>query len=113
MEIRLQGIAAPEDRRGRVDWGGKLATQALEALALGKHVVCYLDGSAANRRPVAACEVDGVDLGEAMVRGGFARDCPSFSKGRYSSAENTARLNGSRLYSFYKLPDYCRLSAKN
>lgn len=33
VELRLQGIAAPEDRRGKIDDGGKDATAALKALA--------------------------------------------------------------------------------
>ena len=64
VEIRLQGIAAPEDRRGKVDPGGPEATAALRSIAQGEPIVCYLDGTAAGKRPVGVCEVDGVDVGD-------------------------------------------------
>ncbi len=107
VELRLQGIAAPEDRRGKVDDGGKEATTALKALAQGRTVVCYLDGTTANRRPVGVCEVDGRDIGQAMVRGGWARDCPAYSKGRYKASEMQARSSGRNLSLIYALPTYC------
>lgn len=109
VEIRLQGIAAPEDRRGRVDPMGKAATAALERLALGRMVTCHLDGTTAGRsgRPVAICRVDGMDLGREMVRQGFARDCPAYSLGRYHLDEMKARQDGNNLSAVYDVPDYC------
>lgn len=107
IEIRLQGIAAPEDRRGQVDPGGKEATKALEAMALGKQVICHLDGTATDKRPVGVCSVDGQDVGREMVRAGFARDCPIFSLGRYAQDESAARTDGKDLSIIYDLPGYC------
>ena len=106
-EVRLQGLAAPEDRRGRVDPGGKEATAALQALVEGKPVVCFLDGTKTRGRPVGVCEYQGVDVATILVRDGFARDCPRFSKGRYADAEATARANGRDLSLIYELPKYC------
>jgi len=82
VEVRLQGIAAPEYRRGQTEAGGREALRALEALAKGKVVRCVLDGTTARRRPVGICYFDGQDLGAAMLEAGFARDCPRYSKGR-------------------------------
>lgn len=50
VEVRLQGIAAREDRRGQVDAGGKAATAALERLADDQYVIYYLE---VNREAVA------------------------------------------------------------
>lgn len=108
VEVRLQGIAAPEDRRGQVDVGGKEATAALESLALGQLTVCILDGTTARRRPVGMCMVNGLDIGGEMVRTGFARDCPSYSRSRYARLEAEARAVGRDLSQIYALPDYCR-----
>lgn len=109
VEVRLRGIAAPEDRRGRVDPGGKDATAALEALVSGRFVICYLDGTTAGRtgRPVGVCALDGQDIGLTMVQNGWARDCPNYSQGRYKDAERQARMNGKDLSKTYALPKYC------
>lgn len=96
VEIRLQGIAAPED-----------ASTALSGLVMGKPVTCYLDGTTARGRPVGVCHVDGVDVGEVMVRNGFARDCPRYSGGRYADAENLVVKSGRDLSANYPLPRYC------
>lgn len=41
-EIRLQGIAAPEDNPNNREPGGRAATDALERLVKGRPVTCYL-----------------------------------------------------------------------
>lgn len=111
VEIRLKGIAAPEDGRHKVEPGGTAATQHLRSLAEGKHVICELDGTTTGRgssnRPVAICFVEGRDLGEAQVAAGHARDCRRFSGGRYRDDEISARANGRDLSSIYPLPAYC------
>lgn len=108
VEIRLQGIAAPE----LGDPGGPIATQALIQLVAGRDVWCFLDGTRAgpSQRPVAVCYVrrDGfIDVGAELVRTGFARDCPGYSGGRYQDAEAEARAMGRDLSATYPLPDYC------
>jgi hypothetical protein len=46
------------------------------------------------RRTFATCRVDGVDLGEWLVRQGLALDWPRYSNGRYRGAENDAARAG-------------------
>lgn len=103
VEVRLQGIAAPElkDSMGRESYLG------LADLAEGKDVVCELDGTTANRRPVGVCYVDGQDIGRQMIVAGLARDCPRYSKGRYRDAEAQAARAGRDLSAVYELPGYC------
>jgi len=107
VEIRLQGIASPEDG----DTGGGEASAHLRALADGKRVICELDGTVtgdrSHRRPVGVCRIDGSDLGFLQVEGGFARDCPRYSAGRYAEAERRAQAKGRNLSAFYPLPNYC------
>ncbi|TIW88682.1 MAG: thermonuclease family protein, partial [Mesorhizobium sp.] len=43
------------------------------------------------RRMVAVCTAAGIDIGEWMVRKGFAVDWPKYSAGFYSKAETEAR----------------------
>lgn len=109
VRVRLWGIAASEDRRGLVQPGGPEARAALAALIDGRQVTCDLDGSTAGRslRPVGLCRAGQVDLGEAMVRGGWARDCPAHSGEAYAQAEAAARAEGSDLSARYPLPGYC------
>ena len=109
VRVRLWGIAAPEDRRGLVQPGGPEARAALAALVAGRRVRCELDGTTAGRgsRPVAVCFVGGRDLAEALVRGGWARDCPAHSGGAYATAEAEARAAGRDLAAGYPLPGYC------
>ena len=104
QEVRLQGIAAPEwDERG-----GAQATAALRSMAEGRHVVCHLDGTTTYDRVVGRCAVDGQDVGAALVVGGFALDCPRYSRGDYARHEAAARAAGRDLASVYRRPGYCR-----
>lgn len=41
-------------------------------------------------RTVATCSVDGVELGEWLVRGGRALDWPKYSRGKYDGAQREA-----------------------
>lgn len=108
-DIRLQGIAAPEDNSRKRDPGGPESAANLRALVEGKAVVCRPDGTKTRGRPVATCyRIDGmVELGMYQVETGHARDCPRFSKGRYSAAEAKARAAGRDLSAIYPLPGYC------
>lgn len=103
VEVRLQGIAAPE----LSERGGPESHNNLVGLVGNKLVLCELDGTTANRRPVGVCFVDGQDVGELQVRMGHARDCPRYSKGRYRSAEEAAQSDGMVLSEIYALPAYC------
>lgn len=112
VEVRLQGIAAPEDSNLSRQSGGPEATAELRRLAEGREVSCRLDGTTTGRdtgnRPVGRCTAGDADLGESLVRGGFARDCPVFSGGDYAEAEAAAQRAGLDLSRIYDLPGYCR-----
>lgn len=76
--IRLHAIDAPEMRQLCVTMGGKrwqCGIDAAEALYQRTHrriVHCEPTGQDRNRRVVARCYLDGVDLGGWMVRQGWA-----------------------------------------
>jgi endonuclease YncB( thermonuclease family) len=109
VEVRLQGIAAPEwsDWAGH-DPGGGTALRGLASMVDGRKVRCELDGTTASSgRPVGICFVDGHDVGRRMVKMGLARDCPRFSGGRYEEAEAQARMRSADLSRIYDLPGYC------
>ena len=95
--IRLFGIDAPEarqqcrDAQGADYACGRDAARILTALIGGRPVSCTLVTHDQYARDVATCEAKGHDLGEAMVRAGYARDYPRHSKGRYAAAERDAR----------------------
>jgi len=103
VEVRLQGIAAPEMREPM----GRESYLGLAHLVDGKEVRCELDGTVANRRPVGVCFVAGRDVGRAQVEAGLARDCATYSKGRYRDVELQARAEGNDLSRAYELPGYC------
>ena len=107
VEVRLQGIAAPEDSHHKTEPGGKASTLNLKELVDGELVVCHLDGSTAGKRPVGVCFVDGIEVNKHQIATGHARDCPAFSKGRYNEDEVRARKAGNNLSLIYDLPDYC------
>jgi micrococcal nuclease len=107
IDMRLQGIAAPEDFGRKRQPGGPEATANLQKLVGDKVVACTPDGTKARGRPVVTCKVGGVDVGLLQVEQGFARDCPRYSKGRYADAELRARAAGRNLSSIYPLPSYC------
>ncbi len=110
VEVRLQGIAAPEwGGAGGNHPGGRAARDALARLIGGRPVLCELDGTtASSNRPVGICYVDGQDVGEVLVAQGHARDCPRYSQGRYAEVERQAKAQGSDLSRIYDLPGYCR-----
>jgi endonuclease YncB( thermonuclease family) len=95
--IRLFGIDAPEgrqqcrDAKGEDYACGREAARILTALIGGRPVSCTLVTHDQYARDVATCQAKGHDLGEAMVRAGYARDYARHSKGRYAAAERDAR----------------------
>ncbi|MBC9177593.1 thermonuclease family protein [Pseudoroseomonas ludipueritiae] len=109
--IRLRGIDALEsDQRctSRSQGGfdcGKQARDALVALIGGADITCVPDGSETYGRIVATCSVPRrsgsgtVELNAAMVRTGFAFDCPRFSKGAYADEEKAAKAAQSGAWS--------------
>ena len=76
--IRLLEIDAPEsaqlcqDEQGRDYACGEAASAAMARMVEGARVVCQARERDVYGRPLARCEVEGRDLGEAMVRQGHA-----------------------------------------
>ena len=86
VRIRLQGVDAPErrttcqDAQGR-DWAcGAWATRQLRALIGARELVCRDLGERTHGRTVAACTLDGQDLGAMLVAEGIVRACPRFAR---------------------------------
>lgn len=91
IEVRLFGIDAPElsqtCMRGARAWHcGSEAAEALRAASRGKEVVCRPREHDRYGRTVALCHAAGLDLGAAMVKGGFA-----LAYGSYEADEREAR----------------------
>jgi endonuclease YncB( thermonuclease family) len=98
--IRLWGIDAPESShlcRGEDSSQyrcGSKAANDLDAYVARRPVNCVplsLDHMA---RTAATCSVNGVDLGEWLVRNGLALDWLQYSKGRYTGAQRDAERAG-------------------
>ena len=96
-KIRLQGVSAPELDEPL----GLKAKDFMRKFLNGKQVTCKLDGTVTYDRKVAICFIDGEDIAIPLVSAGLARDCPKFSKGRYSTIERADA------HERIKLPDYC------
>jgi endonuclease YncB( thermonuclease family) len=99
VEIRLYGIDAPEYRqycfrRGRPWPCGIDATRVLRALIANRPVACRAREEDRYGRTVAACSVEGRDLGAAMVAGGHA-----VAYGAYALEELAARNAGRGIWS--------------
>jgi endonuclease YncB( thermonuclease family) len=95
-DIRLVGIDAPElyqtcrDERGRQWPCGREAHARLKALISRGEVRCVPSGRDRFNRALALCSAGPVtDLGEVMVRDGYAIDF--MNSGRYAGAEAEAR----------------------
>jgi endonuclease YncB( thermonuclease family) len=97
VRVRLHGIDAPErdqdcrDANGRTYSCGRAAMRALTDAIGGHSVTCTPVDVDQYDRDVARCTVDDADLGEIMVRGGYALDYERHSRGRYAEAEREAR----------------------
>src|SRR6478672_5992917 len=92
--IRLWGIDAPESTqlcRGDDSLQyrcGARAANDLDAFIARRPVNCMPMNLDQYGRTVATCSAGGADLGEWLVRNGFALDWPQYSKGRYEAAQH-------------------------
>lgn len=97
QRVRLWGIDAPErdqscaDAQGNPYACGMVATAHLSRLVLGKPIECWVEDTDRYGRLVATCTAGAADLGEAMVRDGWAIDYARYSKGAYREVEAEAR----------------------
>lgn len=89
---RLHGIDAPDPAQICVDgWpAGYAAEEYLSELIEGRHVTCTPTTGDRKGEMVAICRADGVDLGAAMVTGGYAFAFVPYSA-RYITQEDAAR----------------------
>lgn len=93
--IRLLGFDAVEldqtcSDAGGTDWScGREARAVLDELTGNGDTVCTADGSDRYRRVLARCTAGGADLGDSMVRAGWA-----VADFEYGLALAEARLNG-------------------
>ena len=96
VRVRLFGIDAPEGgqscrRADGAEWDcAAAASDRLAELIEGREVECSVVDRDRYRRVVATCLVGGLDLGEALVRDGYAWAYRRYS-GRYVGAEAAAR----------------------
>lgn len=97
QRIRLSGIDAPEsDQLCRGDDSlqyrcGAKAANEMDRFIAGRPVSCEQVDVDRYTRVVAFCSVADVDLGEWLVRQGFAFDWPRYSRGKYVAAEREAQ----------------------
>jgi endonuclease YncB( thermonuclease family) len=98
--IRLWGIDAPESTqlcRGSDSLQyrcGARAANDLDAFIAKRPVNCIPISLDQYGRTAATCSVDGVDLGEWLVRSGLALDWPQYSKRKYDAAQRDAEHAG-------------------
>lgn len=117
--VRLWGVDAPEGRQvcqdgqGRAFRCGDVARQRLIALIGGRLVDCRERDRDGYGRMVAQCRTGGVDLGEALVRAGWAVEYRQFSRGAYTAAETEARRARRGLWAGrFEPPDHWRAEAR-
>jgi endonuclease YncB( thermonuclease family) len=98
--IRLWGVDAAESSQLCRDDDslqyrcGARAANELDAFIARRPVDCSPVSLDQYRRTVAVCSIDGVDLGEWLVRNGLALDWPKYSKGKYDQAQREADHEG-------------------
>src|SRR5271156_1790051 len=98
--IRLWGIDAPESSQLCRDDDSKLyrcgaqAANALHNFIARRPVICVPLNLDQYGRTVATCSVNGVDIGDWLVRGGLALDWPQYSKRKYDAAQREAERAG-------------------
>lgn len=100
--VRLYGIDAPEAGQSCGDaprWPcGTEAAAALTNWIAGRPVTCVEIERDRYQRAVSTCTVDGEDLGDWMVRSGWAVEYRQYSDGRYAEAERAAAAAGAGIH---------------
>jgi endonuclease YncB( thermonuclease family) len=104
--IRLFGIDSPERSQtcsGKDDQTyecGRDATAVMQSLVRGKSVACEPKDRDRYGRTVAICSTDAGDIGETMVRQGWAVRYVRYDReGRYTAAEAEAKAAGLGMWS--------------
>ena len=92
LRIRINGIDAPEFGQRCGDWDcGQAALDQFDTLISAGTVSCEALDQDKYGRTIARCDVDGQDLGDAMIAAGLARAFTRYSDD-YVGAEKTARV---------------------
>ena len=106
--VRVNGIDGPEINN-KEEPAGNAAVVFLYTLVRGKTLECVWNGDMNHGRFITVCKLpDGRDLGEAVVRAGYAHDCKHFSSGRYASAEADAKRANRGLWGTGQMPPYTK-----
>jgi len=105
VEVRLQGVAAPEFNAHKKEPGGLEATTFVRQICEGQQIRCELDGTCSGKRYVGICYLNGKDIGGEVIEAGLARDCTAFSGGRYKALEPPK--SNDLVY-----PNYCKKKPK-
>ena len=97
--IRIWGVDAPESGQTCVRGGQEWRCGQQSALALSdwigpRPVACMEQERDRYDRSVANCSVDSQDVGEWLVREGWAIEYTQYSDGRYQEAERAAAAAG-------------------
>lgn len=87
--VRLNGVDAPEMRG---DARGPVARAAMDDILMGREVVCDISGKS-HDRVVGRCFLNGDDVGEALIRKGWAFEHRKYTDD-YAAAEAEARAEG-------------------
>lgn len=108
--IRLHAIDSPEGRqrctRGGVEWRcGTEAARALDAFIAGATVYCSARDTDRYGRMVATCRAHKTDLGEWMVRSGWALAYRQYGED-YVGAEQEARSARAGVWSGEVMPPW-------
>lgn len=114
--VRLWGIDAPERHQWCADAAGQgyacgaKATRFLRDLIAEREVRCDYRSRDRYGRDVARCWTEGLDLGRAMVRAGWAVDFSRYSAGCYLRSEVSAELQSAGMWAgrFERPEDYRR-----
>lgn len=99
QRIRLDGYDAPESGSmcGRTNVYQKASSALSDAIGT-RTVNCEIKGKDRYERYIADCEVGGLNLAEHMVREGWARDWPKYSRGAFADEERRARKAGKGIW---------------
>lgn len=102
VKIRIAGIDAPEIEQAE----GVEAKNFLESKVVKKAIQFDCKGKSYDRI-ICVLSLNGLDIGEEMVRSGFAFDYQKFSKGKYKSLMETARRKKIGIWKTLQKSPFC------
>jgi len=96
QKVRLWGLHVPE----LSDKAGQEAKNWLMAYLKNHEVVCHLSEEKSYDRTIGMCFRGDEDIAASVVKAGYGRDCPRYSRGLYAAFETTGHHK-------LTLPSYC------